>query len=115
MAGGRRRRHRRRALARDVGATWRGLRVFAAEEVAPAPMPDKFDFGAKELHLTSRAGEAVLIRRVRAQDKPLYEDFLAGISADDLELRFFGDIAELTQAEMDRLAHLDYRHEMAFG
>jgi len=87
----------------------RRLCEFAAEEVT-----DKFDFGAEELHVTSRNAEPVLIRRVRSEDRALYEDFLAGISAEDLKLRFFGDIAELTKAEMERLAHLDYRREMAF-
>ena len=77
-------------------------------------MPHKPDLGASELHETSRAGESVVIRRVRPEDKALYADFLADISAEDLRLRFFGDIAELSRAEMQRLIHLDYLHEMAF-
>ena len=72
------------------------------------------DFGADEMHETSRGGEQVLIRRVRPQDKALYADFLADISADDLKLRFFADAAELSKTEMERLLHLDYRREMAF-
>jgi acetyltransferase len=76
-------------------------------------MPER-DPSLEELRETSRGGESILIRRVRPEDKPLYADFLGDVIADDLRLRFFGDIAELSRAEMQRLLHLDYRHEMAF-
>jgi acetyltransferase len=78
------------------------------------PMPDKDDLGLGELHETIRGGECVLIRRVRPEDVALYPDFLGDVSAEDLRLRFFARIAELSAAEMDKLTHLDYRHEMAF-
>jgi len=77
-------------------------------------MPDKGDYGLSELHETIRGGERVLIRRVRPEDAALYPDFLADVSAEDLRLRFFARIAELSAAEFDKLTHLDYRHEMAF-
>jgi len=76
-------------------------------------MPDKRDLGSSELHQTARGGERVLIRRVRPEDMALYPDFLRDVSAEDLRLRFFADIAELSAAERDKLSHLDYRHEMA--
>jgi hypothetical protein len=37
-----------------------------------------------------------------------------GVCAEDLRLRFFARIAELSAAEADKLSHLDYGHEMAF-
>jgi acetyltransferase len=77
-------------------------------------MPNKRDFGTRELHETLRGGERVLIRRFRDQDAALYADFLRDVSADDLRLRFFARVAELSAAEFDKLTHLDYRHEMAF-
>jgi acetyltransferase len=77
-------------------------------------MPDKGDFGSSELRETIRGGERVLIRRVRPEDMALYPEFLADVDAEDLRLRFFARIAELSAAEIDKLAHLDYRHEMAF-
>ncbi len=67
-----------------------------------------------QLHETIRGGERVLIRRVRPEDMALYPDFLADVSPEDLRLRFFARIAELSAAEVDKLAHLDYGHEMAF-
>jgi acetyltransferase len=77
-------------------------------------MPDKADFGPSELHETIRGGERVLVRRVRPDDMALYPDFLRDVSAEDLRLRFFAHIAELSAEERDKLSHLDYRHEMAF-
>ncbi|HWE18948.1 MAG TPA: hypothetical protein VG758_17470 [Hyphomicrobiaceae bacterium] len=77
-------------------------------------MQDKSDLGNSELHETLRGGERVLIRRARAEDSGLYWDFLRDISADDLRLRFFAQIAELSAEEAVKLAQLDYRHGMAF-
>jgi acetyltransferase len=79
-----------------------------------SPMPEKDDFSLSELHETIRGGERVLIRRVRPEDMALYADFLSDVSAEDLRLRFFARIAELSAAEIDKLSHLDYSHEMAF-
>jgi RimJ/RimL family protein N-acetyltransferase len=67
-----------------------------------------------DFHETIRGGERVLIRRVQPQDMALYPDFLADVSLEDLRLRFFARIAELSAAEADKLGHLDYGHEMAF-
>src|SRR6266852_4225179 len=67
-----------------------------------------------ELPETIRGGERVLVRQARPEDAALYPDFLADVSAEDLRLRFFARIAELSAAESDKLSHLDYSHEMAF-
>ena len=76
-------------------------------------MPQKSELGLNESHETVRGGERVLIRRAQAEDVALYRDFLADVSAEDLRLRFFADIAELSVEEMDKLGHLD-RHNVAF-
>jgi len=55
-----------------------------------------------------------MIRRARSEDSALYVDFLRDVSAEDLRLRFFGRIAELSAAEIDKLANIDYRSEMVF-
>src|SRR5262252_7980031 len=76
-------------------------------------MPDK-ESGSDERHQATRGGEHIVIRRIRPEDKTLYADFLRDVSADDLRLRFFARVGELSAAESDRLSHLDYSHEMAF-
>src|SRR6201982_1431865 len=86
----------------------------ASERELAAPMPDKGDFGSSESHETLPGGERVLIRRARPEDVALYPDFLADVSAEDLRLRVFARVAELSAEESDKLGHLDYRHEIAF-
>jgi len=76
-------------------------------------MPDK-EIGSGERHQATRGGEHIVIRRIRPEDKTLYSDFLRDVSAEDLRLRFFARVRELSTAESDRLSHLDYSHEMAF-
>jgi acetyltransferase len=76
-------------------------------------MPDK-EIGSGERHQATRGGEHIVIRRVQPEDKALYLDFLRDVSADDLRLRFFAHIRELSAAEADKLGHLDYSHEMVF-
>ena len=76
-------------------------------------MPDK-DAGSGELHEATRGGEHVVIRRAKREDKALYLDFLRDVSAEDLRLRFFAHIGELSAAEAEKLGHLDYGHEMVF-
>lgn len=72
------------------------------------------DSGLSQLHETTRGGERVLIRPLRPEDMSLYADFLGDVSAEDLRLRFFARVAELSAAEIDKLTRLDYRHDIAF-
>jgi acetyltransferase len=76
-------------------------------------MPDKV-IGPSERHQATRGGEHIVIRRAEPEDKALYSDFLRDVSVEDLRLRFFARVGELSAAEGDRLSHLDYSHEMAF-
>ena len=66
------------------------------------------------LHQTTRGGERVEIRPAQPADMALYPDFLRDVTPEDLRLRFFAHIAELSAEEVEKLKHLDYRHEMAF-
>ncbi len=77
-------------------------------------MPDNDDVSLREWHEAIQGGTRVLIRRLRPEDTALYRDFLGAVSAEDLRMRFFARIAELSAAESNKLTHLDYRHEMAF-
>ncbi|HEY4738286.1 MAG TPA: GNAT family N-acetyltransferase, partial [Xanthobacteraceae bacterium] len=55
-----------------------------------------------------------MIRGALPEDKALYSEFLRDVSAEDLRLRFFARVGELSAAEGDKLSHLDYSHEMVF-
>jgi acetyltransferase len=76
-------------------------------------VPNSGEFELNELHTTVRGGERVLIRRARAEDMARYPDFLGDVSAEDLRLRFFARIGELSAAESKKLSHLESGHEIA--
>lgn len=67
-----------------------------------------------ERHVTLRDGEKVLIRPLRPEDVGLYPDYLAEVTADDLRLRFFAPMRELSPDLFEELTHYDPQHAMAF-
>jgi len=77
-------------------------------------VPDKGNLGSSDIHEKTRGGERVLIRQAQSEDVPLYRDFLADVTPEDLRLRFIGRIDELSAEEATKLSHLDYKHETAF-
>jgi len=67
-----------------------------------------------ESHVTLRDGEKVLIRPLKLEDAALYPDFLAEVTADDLRLRFFAPMREVSYDLIDKLIHYDPKYAMAF-
>lgn len=63
---------------------------------------------------TLRGGARVVIRQLRPGDGALYPDFLADVTRDDLRLRFFAPVAELSDALIHDLTHYDPQRAMAF-
>jgi acetyltransferase len=68
----------------------------------------------QERHVTLLDGEEVLIRQLMPEDVVLYPDFLAEVTADDLRLRFFAPMRQVSQDLLDKLIHYDPAHAMAF-
>jgi acetyltransferase len=68
-----------------------------------------------ELHETTRGGEHVVIRPLKPEDASLYADLLDDVSAEDLRLRFFANVDEVSAQELHKFAHLDGAHDIAFG
>jgi acetyltransferase len=67
-----------------------------------------------ERRLTLTDGTRVFIRPVRPEDEALFHQFLGQVTADDLRLRFFAPVKELSHAFIARLTQLDYARAMAF-
>ena len=67
-----------------------------------------------ERHLTLNDGTAVLVRPVRPEDEPLYQSFFAGVTQEDLRLRFFAPVKEFSHSFIARLTQIDYARAMAF-
>jgi RimJ/RimL family protein N-acetyltransferase len=67
-----------------------------------------------ERHVTLRDGEKVFIRPLKVEDAALYPDFLAEVTADDLRLRFFAPMREVSPELIDKLIHYNPGNAMAF-
>jgi RimJ/RimL family protein N-acetyltransferase len=59
-------------------------------------------------------GTSVLFRALKPEDAALYPNFLKEVTADDLRLRFFAVMREVSHELIDKLIHYDPAHAMAF-
>lgn len=67
-----------------------------------------------DTHVVSLLGERVLIRPLKVADGALYPDFLKDVTGEDLRLRFFAPMRELSKEMIDKLIHYDPENAMAF-
>ena len=72
------------------------------------------EMALNEPHLTLRDRTPVLIHRLVPEDAALYPDFLNEVTAEDLRLRFFAPMREVSPALLDKLIHYDPARAMAF-
>jgi len=72
------------------------------------------DHAALTHHDVLPDGTRVLMRVLAPEDARYYPEFIAHLTLDDLRLRFFAAIAELSDARISELTHLDYSRAMAF-
>jgi acetyltransferase len=61
----------------------------------------------------ARDGTSITLRPVRPEDEPLLQDLFAHMSREDVRLRFFAPIRELSHRFAARLSQIDYDREMA--
>ncbi len=82
--------------------------VAAADRLAIRPYP-------KELEETvDFDGHTILIRPLRPEDAPQHREFVAHISEEDMQARFFRAVKVLPPGELAYLTQLDYERAMAF-
>ena len=67
-----------------------------------------------ESHVLLRDRARVYLRPLMIEDAALYPDFLREVTTDDLRLRFFAPMREVSDALIDKLIHYDPAHAMAF-
>src|SRR5262249_48648650 len=59
-------------------------------------------------------GETLRLRPIRPDDEALLQAFVRAMTPEDIRLRFFGPLRELTHEMAARLTQIDYDREMAF-
>lgn len=67
-----------------------------------------------ERRATLPSGLELILRPIRPDDEHLYGRFFAGVTQDDLRLRFFSSINEFGHAFVSRFTQIDYARAMAF-
>lgn len=85
----------------------RGLRGHPRFAVRPYPKE-------WERAVTLRDGRQMLVRPIRPDDEQLYARFFAGVTKNDLRLRFFSPINDFGHAFVARFTQIDYARAMAF-
>jgi acetyltransferase len=63
--------------------------------------------------LTLPGGEQLLLRPIRPEDGPAFQDFFAKLSPEDIRFRFLHPMNSLSPALAARLTQIDYDREMA--
>ena len=91
-----------RVVVRKPAGQERGARF------AIRPYPVELETG-----ITHR-GERLFIRPIRPDDEPLLQAFTKRMTPEDVRLRFFGPMRELSHEMAARLTQIDYDREMAF-
>ena len=64
--------------------------------------------------IVDREGKTLAIRPIRPDDEPLIQAFSRRMSPEDIRMRFFGPIREMSHELAARLTQIDYDREMAF-
>ena len=59
-------------------------------------------------------GRAVFVRPIRPEDEDLLRAFFAQVTPEDLRLRFFAPVKEISHVFIARLTQLDYARAIAF-
>jgi|HigsolmetaAR203D_1030402.scaffolds.fasta_scaffold00066_9 acetyltransferase len=77
--------------------------------LAIRPYPQRLE---KEARL--RDGRRFLLRPIRPEDEPMLQDMLGRSTPEDIRLRFFTPMRQLTHEVAARLTQIDYDREMAF-
>ncbi|WP_350333275.1 bifunctional acetate--CoA ligase family protein/GNAT family N-acetyltransferase [Coralliovum pocilloporae] len=73
------------------------------------PFPDEW---RRDIRL--KDGRPVHIRPIKPEDEHLYSDFFEHVSREDIRLRFFSAVRDLSHSFIARLTQIDYARAMAF-
>lgn len=81
----------------------------AIERLAIRPYPQEL-----EQNFALRDGTDIFLRPIRPEDEPMLQRMFDQLSPEDIRLRFFASLTELSHSFAARLTQIDYHREMAF-
>ena len=84
-------------------------------DISGAAHPCPFDSYPKELEETVVFKcRPILLRPIRPEDLPQHQAFIARVSPEDMQTRFFHSVRILAPEDLARFTHPDYERTMAF-
>ena len=89
------------------------IRVAAAERPGAARLAIRPYPSELETVVTLEDGSRMMLRPVRPEDEPLFQDAFRKLSPEAVRLRFFAPLKHLTHEFAARLTQIDYDREMA--
>ena len=95
-------------VAVDARIRIAGAETMGAARLAIAPYPKHLESVG-----VTRDGTPIMLRPVRPEDEPLLQDLFAHMSSEDIRLRFFAPMRELSHSFAARMSQIDYDREMA--
>ncbi len=95
-------------LALDARIRVAPARVSATERLAIRPYPSEL-----EETLTLPDGKQLLLRPIRPEDEPGFQEIFASLSPEEIRMRFLHPMKTMTHKLAARLTQIDYDREMA--
>jgi len=95
-------------LALDARISIRATRRSGVDRLAIRPYPEELEEWA------DWQGERILLRPIRPEDGPQHIAFFSALDAEDVRMRMFVHMRELSPAQLARMTQIDYNREMAF-
>jgi acetyltransferase len=80
----------------------------ALDRLAIRPYPDELE------ETIEWQGQSLVLRPIMPEDAPAHTAFFAALTPEDVRLRMFVRMRELTPAQLARFTQIDYDREMAF-
>lgn len=69
---------------------------------------------AWETNITINGIGELMLRPIKPEDEHLYDRFFAGVTSNDMRMRFFSPLRGLAHKHLARLTQIDYAREIAF-
>jgi len=96
------------------------ISVAALDARRPGPLSGNPRFAIRpypknwERHMALPNGTKIFVRPIRPEDEALYPPFLTAVTQEDLRLRFFAPVKEVSHNFIARFTQIDYARAMAF-
>ncbi len=96
-------------VALDARVRLSSPKLSSSERLAIRPYPREL-----ERRFVLPDGDEIFLRPIRPEDEPLLQQMFDRLSPQDVRLRFFASLTELSHSFAARLTQIDYHREMAF-